>query len=142
MLSTIPFNRGLALFQKDESLKSGTIKEWQQVLVCGCIYKNLSKCSERYFCQNICEIQSEHFVENINVCIIEKLMKKSNFCFGDQMTKEIIKSVLAPPVCVFDNFQEVAGSLIQCTWQSTASKTIQNNSKQWPLSETLHSYIL
>ena len=54
-------------------------------------------------------------------------MKKSNFCFDDQMTNIIIKSVIAPPVCVFDNFQEVAGSLIQYL----AEHSIQNNSKQF-----------
>ena len=53
-------------------------------------------------------------------------MKKSIFCFGDQMTNIIIKSVIAPPVCVFDNFQEVILDSVYL-----AEHSIQNNSKQF-----------
>ena len=53
-------------------------------------------------------------------------MKKSNFCFDVQMTNTIIKSVIAPPVCVFDNFQEVILDSVYL-----AEHSIQNNPKQF-----------
>ena len=55
--------------------------------------------------------------------------KKYNICFDDQITDHWIKNDIAPPMCVFPRGGR----------QSPALKTIENNSKQWPLSETLHS---
>ena len=42
------------------------------------------------------------------------------------MTNQIIKSVIAPPVCVFDNFQEVILDSVYL-----AEHSIQNNPKQF-----------
>ena len=55
--------------------------------------------------------------------------KKYNICFDDQITDHWIKNDIAPPMCVFPRGGR----------QSPALKTIENNSKQWPLSETLQS---